>query len=255
MPIKPLSDRVLESLPSFDVPPLAADVAEHLGYPVSDVRKTFMALEEAGRAKIVRQARGLHLLPADSPVRPCPMCRREITGRGRTCSKSCGMRAAWTKRDRARQGDILRATRKREPQKFATFISLRDNPAHRQFVSDRNRKDWADPVKKMKRVIGMEAAWQGPAGEPRRAKARAKKLSLWSDPEWKAKTVEAMRTGKRGRFQRATIELVHEGAGPEEIAARTGRTLEQTRMLWRRLYRLGKVDRAPPDGRKRTCFS
>lgn len=250
MPVKPLSDRILDALPSLDAPTVS-QMAAYINFDMPRVRAAYDALETAGQAKIVRRGVGLHLLPVDYPGRICPVCRAEYKGHGKTCSKSCGMRVAWTKRDRAKQGDVMRRARvKGEAAMQANNIASHRTPEYRARHAERNRKEWADPVMRMKRVVGMESAWQGPQAEPRKAKARAMRIAQWADPEWKAKAVEAMRTGQRGRHQRAVLQMVSEGAEAEEIAASTGRTLEQTRLLWRRLYRLGKVDRAPVDGRK-----
>lgn len=228
-------------------------MAAHLHTDEPHVRQAFERLESEGRAKIVRRGRGLHLVPADYAGKICPVCRAEMRKRqhGKTCSKSCGMKVAWTKRDRDRQGEVLRATRRRQPETFKTFASLRNNPEHRRFVAERNRQDWADPEKKMRRVIAMEQAWHGDAAAMRRDRARQQAEGFWSDPRKKASAVEAMRTGRRGRFKRAAIEMTARGLAAEDIATATGRTINQTRQLLRRLYKDGLIATKPADGRKR----
>lgn len=252
--MRSLADRVLAALPALDAP-LARDVAAHLGTDEPHVRQAFERLDADGRAKIVRRGRGLHLVPADYPGKVCPVCRAELgkRQRGKTCSKSCGMKVAWTKRDRQRQSEVMSASRaKVSPQGRENMRKAHRTPEYREKVSRRNRANWADPVKKMQRVVSMEEAWKGDKAQLRRQRASKKKLSLWQDPEWKATTIAAMQTGKRGRYKRAVIALLADNPDmpAEEVARRTERTLEQTRMLMRRLFKLGLIPKKPADGRK-----
>jgi predicted nucleic acid-binding Zn ribbon protein len=249
--LKPLSDRVLEALPRFDHAPLAAEVAAYLNFDIPRVRAAFETLEASGKARIVRRGRGLHLVPVSSPIRICPICRGEIAGRGRTCSKSCGMRVAWTKRDRARQAEVFRETHRRLPEKMkAGLASLLGTPTHREHLRRLQQKLWGDPVHKMQRLVAIEEAWKGEKAAPRREKARARKQAAWASN--RAALVEGMRRGRRGRYQREVIRLLAEvpGITDAEVASRTGRTLEQTKLLMRRLFKQGMIHRAPVDGRK-----
>lgn len=243
-----LTERILEALPRMDAP-LARDMAAKIGSDEAHVRSAYDALEASGRAKIVRRGAGLHLVPADTAIRICPVCRSEIAGRGRTCSKSCGMKVAWIKRDRAVQADVIRASWERQPEKMAEGIRKRlASSEHKEHLRRLNTKLWADPVNKMKRRVSMEAAWQGPQANDRRAKAQTQKSVAWATN--RNRLIEGMLIGKRGRFQRAAIKLVAGGASDEEIAFQTGRTMEQTKTLLRRLFKQGKSSRAPIDGRK-----
>jgi hypothetical protein len=254
MMLKPLDQRILAVLPTLDAPTVS-QMAARLQMDPPRVRAAYDVLEASGRAKIVRRGVGLHLVPVDYPGRICPVCRAEFKNKHshvRCCSKSCSSVLMWRTRDRKAQGEVMRRAWAGYTPEKRNEINRKSHrtPEYLARFGERNRKDWADPVKRMKRVVGLEAAWRGPQAEPRKQKARTQKLSFWSDPERKVRVVEAMLTGKRGRHMRALISMVAEGAEAEEIAARTARTIEQTKVLWRRCYRLGKVDRQPADGRK-----
>lgn len=260
--LKPLSDRVLDVLPSFEAAPLARDVAAMLAMDEPAIKAAFEELDEAGRAHIVRRGNGLHLVPADHPERICVICKREFAPVRKetvTCSHSCARHLAWQNEDmRRRHRESIKASHSDPERRRAMSIHSKkyaSRPDVRKRTSERNKQDWSDPVKRMKRVIAIEAAWKdgAPGVEKRKAVARRRKQEFWRDPESRQAAIEAMRTGKRGRHQRATMALLdqHPDISEEEIAERTGRTLKQVKTLMRRLYKLGKIDRQPVDGRKR----
>lgn len=262
-PLPTLADEIAAALPGllvkFPAGPLAPAVAEHLGADVPNVRRAFEVLENHGRAKIVRRKRALHLVSATYPGRICIICRAEFTAtrkETKTCSHSCGRYLAWQNEDmRARHRASVKAA-KSDPASRAYFSKINkercNTPEERKLRSERNRRSWKDPVSRGKRLIAIEAAWKGDKAKARLEKARKKKLALWSDPDWKERTCEAMRNGKRGRFKRAVLALVVTEPKIEsrEIAARTGLTVAQVKIIWRRAARLGEVERRPRDERR-----
>lgn len=259
-----LADEIIAVLPAlltkFPSGPLAPAVASYIAADVPNVRRAFISLESDGRAKIVRRKRALHLVPPDHPIPVCIICRAEFkpaAKKTRTCSHSCARHLAWQNedmRERHRASVIAARANPAERERQSKLHKERcADPAWRQKMSNQNRRSWKDPFSRAKRLSSIEAAWKGDRAKGRIEKARKKKLALWSDPDWKERTCEAMRTGKRGRFKRAVIALVAGSKTIEspEIACRVGLTVEQVKIIWRRAARLGEVERRPVDERRR----
>jgi hypothetical protein len=262
IPLPTLADEILAELPAMlqahPDGPIAGDVADHMAASIANVRQAFLTLEAEGKAKIVRRKRSLHLVGMSYPGRICVICRTEFhsTRKGtKTCSHSCGRYLAWQNEDmRARHAASVRAAHsKPDVREHLTKINRERcaDPEWRQRMSDQNRRSWRKPESRAKRILSMEDAWKGDRAVERREKARQRKLRLWSDPEWKRKAIEGMKTGKRGRFKRAVIAAVttSEMDAPE-LAASLGLPLEKVKIIWRRAFRMGEVNRQPSDGRK-----
>lgn len=78
-------------------------------------------------------------------------------------------------------------------------------------------------------------------------------VPMTSDPDWKERTCEAMRNGKRSRFKRAVLAFIASDPNidAEQVASRVGLTVQQVKIIWRRAVRMGEVERRPRDGRRR----
>lgn len=263
-PLPTLADEIAAYLP-FLVPhhadgvvPLRA-LAEALGVDWPRVRTAAQELDGTGRCRLLLRKRVLHLVQPDYAGRICIICHREFAAvkkETRTCSHSCGRHLAWRNpvmRERHRASVIAARSSPSARERMSKIQKARCNtPEERKRRSDCNRRSWKDPESRAKRLIAIEDAWKGDKAKARIERARNKKLSLWSDPAWKAKTVEAMRNGTRGRNQRAVIALVQGDPNIEamEVAAKVGLTLEQVKTLWRRCARLGLIARKPKDDRR-----
>lgn len=250
---------LLHLMVAFPRGPMARDVATKIAVDVPSVRAAYEKLEADGRARIVRRHRSLHLVPIDYPARLCVICRGEfeaVRKQTKTCSHSCALYLAWQNTDmRKRHRASVKAAKSKPSVRRAASISHKRrcaDPKVRAQMSENNRRSWADPVKRTNRIIAIERAWTGPKASGRIAKARKRKLKLWRDPEWKAKTKEAMRTGTRGRFKRAVIALAdgNPNMPVEEIAQRVGLSSQQVKIIMRRAWRFGEISRRPEDGRK-----
>lgn len=256
-PLPTLADEIFVMLPmllaQYPTGPVAAQVAAFVSADMQNTRRAIEALEADGRAKIVRRGRALHLVGNDYPGRLCVICRKEFHATRKetvTCSRSCGRYLAWQNPDlRTRHRQSVRASRtpalrKRQSKQQRARCA---DPVVRQRMSVIQRRTWSDPVVRANRRIGLKAAWRGTEAKGRRAKARRKKLSLWSDPAWAKRTVAAMRTGTRGRFKRAVLALVRGSPTIEsrEIAAEVGLSMEQIKVIWRRACKMGELSRRP----------
>lgn len=256
-----LADEIAEAMPEIlrgiDNGPLARDIAEHIGADVPAVRRAMEALDADGRAKIIRRGRALHLVPSDYPGRICVICRAEfqpVAKRTKTCSHSCALHLAWQNPDmRRRHQASVKASRTPELRAKSSIVNRErcSKPEVRRQLSEQNKRAWRDPEIRVRRLLSIKEAWRGEKAAPRRDRQRQKKLRLWSDPEWRAKTIEAMRTGVRGKSKRAVLRLVAKNFGADEIATRAGLSIKQVKIIWRRAYRLGEINRKPPDGRRR----
>lgn len=262
-PLPTVADEVVAALPALlkrhPAGPLAAQVAAHIHIDYQSARRAMETLDADKRARIVRRGRGLHLVGPDYRGRLCVICRKEFKATRKetlTCSHSCGRHLAYRNEDmRRRHRQSVKASRTPELRERQSRIHSERcaDPAVRQQMSDNNRRSWRDPVKRANRIVAIKDAWRGEKATQRRAKARQKKLSLWADPEWKQQTVEAMRTGSRGRFKRGVLGLLHRNSKitAQEIAGDLGLSQEQVKIIWRRSFRLGEIERKPPDGRRR----
>lgn len=262
-PLAPVVDEVVAALPALlsmhPGGPLAAQIATHIGIDYQSARRAMEALDADKRARIVRRGRGLHLVGPDYRGRLCVICRKEFKAtrkETRTCSHSCGRHLAYSNEDmRRRHRESVRASRTPELRERQSKVNRERcaNPVVRQQMSESNRIAWRDPVKRANRIVAMSDAWRGNKATKRRAKARLKKLSLWSDPEWKKQTTEAMRNGTRGRYKRGVLGLVrrYPNITAQQIAKDLGLSEEQVKIIWRRAFRLSEIERKPPDGRRR----
>lgn len=257
--MKTLAEELLALLPGNSNGIPLKQACELLAADRASVRLAFLSLEEAGRAKLCRRGtgRGFYLLPLDYPGRICIICKREWVptykySKARTCSHSCGRHLAWQNDEmRERHRASVKASRsmpsvKQAAEKRAAQCKTPEARAQR---AEQNRKSWADPESRARRLNSIDKAWQV---QERRDRQRKKKLRLWNDPEWRAKNVAAMRTGKRGRFKRAILALAiaHPHMTPHEIAERVGRTLEQVRIVMQRARCLGELGPRPGDSAK-----
>jgi len=262
--MKSLADRILAVTPSTERGLSFQEAIEHTSQDRVHVRAAFEQLAATGRVQIIRRGKGrggaMFLVLPEIPIRACAHCRREVTAKRketRTCSHSCARFLAWQNEDmRARhKASSLKAGKLRGAKIRANgkMKAICNTPEKKDKLARDNRRSWADPESRARRELAIKEAWQGDKAKARRDRQRLKKLALWNDPEWKAKTVAAMQTGKRGRFKRAVIALAneHPTLSVDEIAFRVGLSAEQVKIIWRRSYRLGELDRLPPDGRKR----
>jgi hypothetical protein len=236
------------------------DVARILAADVQSVRAAFAKLDEDGRAILVRRGRGgaYLLFPLGASVKACVICHRELTGAKRkgtkTCSRSCAHYLAWRNPAmRAKHQASVKASRadpKVRARMWETIIAAHRTPESRAKKSETNRRSWADPEQRVRRVLSIKAAWDGDAA--RKARHAELKQAHWSDPEYREKALAAMRNGRRGRFKRAVIALasIVPEIPEEEIARRTGLSLEQVKIIMRRAYKLGELARKPADGRR-----
>lgn len=260
--MRPLAERVAALVGSDGLGVHAACAA--LGQPSSYIRAAFLTAAERGLAVLVREGPGrrgaLRLYPVGTNVRPCIICGYRVTSARKgtkTCSRSCARKMSWSVPGRrARHSRVLKAVHATPKVKARLRSAVRtacQRPEESAARSERVRKTWADPERAARRRLGLRNAWARKEASARRAKFRCKKLSLWADPIWRAKTVRAMRTGRRGRFKRAVIDVLasHPEMPDEQIAAHIGLSLKQTKVLMRKLYRDGIIGRKPQDGRHR----
>lgn len=237
-----LADRVLAALPSFERAPLARDMAARLNTDEPHVRQAFERLESEGRAKIARRGRGLHLVPADYPVKICPVCRVEYDlpakSKRITCSRSCGIKLSWQMPGVKEKRCAAITSQRRSPEGRANTAERNrkrwSDPTQRERLSEWNRRRWADPYENAKQAVAIsehhrqpekreaqrqriKARWDDAAGREklvtgiRKSKqtpeARAKFSKLlkerWEDPVWRAKYTAANIERNRIRSERA----------------------------------------------------
>jgi DNA-binding MarR family transcriptional regulator len=254
--MKTLADEIAESLTAEAI--TLAVIASRLGADLPSVRRAAQALNDAGRALLIRRRRVLHLASTAYPGRICIICYVEfepVRKQTRTCSHSCARYLAWQNDDMRSRHRASIIAAKADPASRAHLSEINkarcSTPEARRLQSERNCRSWQDPEIRTRRVIAMEAAWHGEQAMGRIEKARSKKLDLWSDADWRQRTCEAMRTGRRGRFKRAVIAMIlgYPEIEASEIAPRVGLTIKQVKAIWRGAVRLGEVERKPPDGR------
>lgn len=261
--MKTLADRIFEIIPKNKRGISLREAAKATRQSTQHVRAAFDKLSESGRAVLVRRGKGrtgtLYAAHVDQGVRACVICQKEIhpvRKTTKTCSHSCGRFLMYSDPVKRAQHKAATTRAARRPQRRALQRKLSRkrgaDPVHRAKLSENNRRSWADPIKRAKRVVGIKKAWDGARGAARRKGLSKKKKALWNDPEWRARSMEAMRASKRGRFKRAVLELAHitPPLPEEEIALRAGLTLEQTKTIIRRAYHDGELARKPHDRRK-----
>lgn len=258
--MKSLADRVHAAIPANGL-----TIKRAIELTRSDrahVNAAFAKLSEEGRAKIVRRGLGrggaVFLFLPSAPIRACVICTREVTSknpRTKTCSFSCARRLGYRDPDmRARHKKSAERSGKERGRKIRESGKLKatlNTPEQKRRIAENNRRSWADPEIRARREIAIKEAWTGEASKERRKGQRDRKLALWNDPDWKAKTVAAMQTGKRGRMKRAIIELAQQLPPiPErDIAIKVGLSLKQVKVIMRRVHRMGELERKPEDGR------
>jgi hypothetical protein len=262
-PLPALADEMLQLLPRLmgQYPagvPVHVFATEMAAAPF-DIRRGMACLDTFGRAKLICRGRGgaMHLVGTNYSGHVCIICHREfkpVRKETRTCSRSCARYWAWQNEDmRRRHAASVKAARAKPGIREEMSKIHRDRcaaPEVRQQMSERNRRLWCDPEKRVRRINAIKEAWRGGKADARREKASRTKFGLWSDPEWRRNTIEAMRHGKRGRFKRAVLKLVSTGCDAPTIAARTGLSIEQVKIIWRRAVRIGETSRKCPDGRR-----
>lgn len=259
--MRTLAEEIVETVQRIAEPVRLTSLAQTLGERAAETLNACEVADKEGRLLLFKRGRGgaWHVAAPDSGIRRCVICLWEFcpVAKGtRTCSHSCARHLAYQNEDMRKRHQASTKIAANRPGRIARMQeisrALVSDPAEIARRSECNRRSWANPEIRTKRVQSIIKAWQGPEGAKRRMEHRGVKLATWSDPEWRARTVAAMRTGSRGRFKRAVIELVNQTPhlSVYEIAAQIGLTDEQTKVLWRRCYRMGEVTRQPPDGRK-----
>lgn len=256
--MKTLPDEIAAALPAlmkrYPGGPLADQAAEFVAADVPNTRAAFDALETDGRAKIVRRARGLHLVPADYPVRICIICKAEFTAtrkETKTCSHSCARHLSWQNQEmRERHRESVRRSHARPDVKAKLTKRSRaywQRQESREAASDAQRQLWRDSMVRGRRLVGIDKAWES---QERREKQRARRLADWENPEFRAKAVEAMRNGKRGRFKRAVIALAMSKPNltPAEIAKRFNKSVDSILHILRQARGEGLIGIRPGDG-------
>lgn len=259
--MKPLADRIFDLIPATLTGLSLKDAMAGTRQDAKHVRAAFDVLHGGNRVILVKRGRGtaLYIVHLGQKVRACVICLKEFQAtrkQTKTCSYSCGRHLAWQNEDMRARHKISVKRAANTPQRIEKMTKLSRTlcakPAERLRRSECNRRNWADPEIRTRRIISIKEAWKGDAAKERIAKASSKKNALWSDTEWKAATVAAMRSGRRGRFKRVVIDLANvvPSIPEEEIAARLGMPLRKVKILMYLANKTGELERAPVDGRK-----
>ncbi len=257
--IKSLADEILAVLPalmdSCPAGPLAKDVADRLCADLPSVRRAFHEINEAGTARIVRRGRKLHLVPADTPASICIICHCEfkpVARRTVTCSRSCARKLAWRNPDmRRRHSASLKkakasaAARQELSKRWKEYCARPEIKEHRSEVQ---RRIWADPVKRAKRTMALEEAWENHP-EKRAAFSKRRKRD-WQNPDFRAKTIAAMHDSQRARRRRRIVEIAaaNDTMTTAEIGALVGRTAKSVEIVLQRARKNGEIGPRLGDG-------
>lgn len=209
--MKMLADEILDIL-SVNPAPLSVIVAR-LGADAANVRRAAQALNDSGRALLVRRRRVLHLVSTVYPVRVCKNCYGEFeqprykNGKPSprvTCSPFCHVSLTW-KNPEARQKRIdgIRADRL-TPAGRARLTAHNEQrwskPEQHEKLSEQNRREWADPKKARKRAASIRAV--NGSAEFRKLCSDIRK-AYWQEPKLRDGHLAAIRAARRTPTARA----------------------------------------------------
>lgn len=189
--------------------PRVKEVAAHVATPEANVRRAMDAIKAEALAVVVRWPgeRGKRLVPTGFNFPAIETDRRRYhvrvvcawcdtlfqNGSKKYCSKECFAQDMWSKPERREKGSAAGKRVAQTPAgkaRTAKLIALQKSPEGRARQSERNRKDWADPVHKAKRAANMQAA----IGRPENRKHMSElKRKAWENQEMRERACQRMR--------------------------------------------------------------
>jgi hypothetical protein len=203
--MKTLADEI-HGILSTKAVPLSVIVAR-LGADAANVRRAAQALNDSGKALLVRRRRVLHLASTAYTVPVCKNCygefERPIFACGKaskrlTCSPFCHAAWGWKSKPGARERKIAGIKKQRATPEAKAILAAHNKrrwskPEEHERLSEQNRREWADPEKKAKRAAGIRAA-HGSA-EKRKFYSDMRKAD-WQKPGYRERAIASMREVK-----------------------------------------------------------
>lgn len=207
--MKTLADEILSILTAEPVS--AKELAKTLAADPANVRAAIQDLDASGRARWIVRGKGgaFYIARPDYAMRVCIICHREFVPKprakgvksiARTCSNKCKMDLARAGRDREAFVKRVRETSSR-PENIERLRKnlkkrhewLRTDEG-RQWLAERNKKDWEDPYKKAKRSVAVA---KGLRRKEVRELLSKKMAERFKDPVMRKKMLNAMNGAKR----------------------------------------------------------
>lgn len=187
--------------------PRVKEIAPFVAAPEANVRRAIETIKAEALAIVVRYpgSKARHVVPLGHKFarlttangfrrKVCAWCDTLFqNGSRKFCSKECFARHMWSNPERREKGSAAAKRVAQTPTgraNTAKLVARQQSPEGRQWMSERNRKDWADPTHKAKRSASLQAALGTP--EKRKFFSESRKAD-WEKPGYRERASESMR--------------------------------------------------------------
>lgn len=216
--MRTLAEEIVAALPALmrlhTRGPTVAEIASHIACPAASVRAALTVIKARRLAHVVRYSeKTLHVVPRGHfgpAYGACEVCdaffSRAPRSVARCCSRSCANALGWRGEGQKEKRCAALSEAQSTPEAVARTHAVNkrrwSKAENREKLSKQNRREWADPAKKLRRSAAIQAKQGAPSQRKHYSEMRK---ADWKRPEYRDKCYAAATAAQRSDANRAKL--------------------------------------------------